>query len=151
MDKGTITVCNALKDSKISKLQELVLRSNDITVSGAESVAAYLAVSASLTKISLAQNNLAEEGTKVICDVVKGNTTLKELNLAGGFTSGTNIGGPAGAKHVADMLGVNASLTKVECACPQNEPTWPFIVSFHHMFAPPPQMPQLPATCILGR
>ena len=51
MDKGTITVCNALKDSKISKLQELVLRSNDITVSGAESVAAYLAVSASLTKI----------------------------------------------------------------------------------------------------
>ena len=95
----------------------------DLGVDGAKAVADYVSVSASLTKISLAENNLAEEGTKVICDVVKGNTTLKELNLAGGFTSGTNIGGPAGAKHVADMLGVNASLTKVECACPQNEPT----------------------------
>ena len=50
----------------------------------------------------------------MICDVVKGNTTLKELNLAGGIYSGTNIGGPAGAKHVADMLGVNTSLTRCD-------------------------------------
>ena len=51
-DKGTIAVCNALKDSKISKLEELVLSYNDIMVNGAKSVAAMLAVRASLTNLS---------------------------------------------------------------------------------------------------
>ena len=50
-DEGTITVCNALKHSKVSKLKELVLMYNGITATGAASVAAYLAVSAELTKI----------------------------------------------------------------------------------------------------
>ena len=50
-DEGTITVCNAPKDSKVSKLKELLLDNNGISVNGAESVAAYLAVSAELTKI----------------------------------------------------------------------------------------------------
>ena len=50
-DEGTITVCNALKDSKVSKLKELLLYNNGITVNGAKSVAAYLAVSASLTTV----------------------------------------------------------------------------------------------------
>ena len=50
-DEGTIAVCNALKESKVSKLKELGLEDNDITVAGAASVAAYLAVTAVLTKI----------------------------------------------------------------------------------------------------
>ena len=50
-DEGTIIVCDALKDSKVSKLKELMLRGNKITVTGAESVAAYLAVTASLTSV----------------------------------------------------------------------------------------------------
>ena len=51
-DEGTITVCNTLKGSKVSKLKELLLYNNGISVKGAESVAAYLAVSASLTNLS---------------------------------------------------------------------------------------------------
>ena len=50
-DEGTIIVCDALKDSKVSKLKELMLWGNKITVTGAESVAAYLAVTASLTSV----------------------------------------------------------------------------------------------------
>jgi len=118
-EPGTKSICDALKDNKMLKELDLSgdYRGSNIGGSaGAKHVADMLGVNASLTKISLAQNNLAEEGIKVICDVVKGNTTLKELNLAGGFTSGTNIGGPAGAKHVADMLGVNASLTTLNLA-----------------------------------
>ena len=51
-DEGTIVICNALSQSKASKLQELDLQGNHITIKGAESVAAYLAVTAELTKIS---------------------------------------------------------------------------------------------------
>ena len=72
----------------------------------------------SLTKLSLAQNNLEEDGTRSICEALKGNTTLMELDLRGGtFTTGTNIGGPAGAAHVADMLGVNGHLARVDVSC----------------------------------
>ena len=51
-DEGTIAICNALKGSKVSKLKELDLGGNDIQVAGAASVAAYLAVTASLTNLS---------------------------------------------------------------------------------------------------
>ena len=48
---AAIVICNALSQSKASKLQELDLQGNHITIKGAESVAAYLAVTAELTKI----------------------------------------------------------------------------------------------------
>jgi hypothetical protein len=72
----------------------------------------------SLAKISLAKNKLGEEGTRSICDALKGNTSLTELDLSGGdtlslFSTGPNIGGAAGAKHVADLLRANESLTKL--------------------------------------
>ena len=72
----------------------------------------------SLAKISLAKNKLGEEGTQSICDALKGNTSLTELDLSGGdtislFSTGPNIGGAAGAKHVADLLRANESLTKL--------------------------------------
>ena len=50
-DEGTIAVCNALEQSKVSKLEELVINSNGIGADGAKAVAAFCAVSASLTKI----------------------------------------------------------------------------------------------------
>ena len=63
--------------------------------------------------MSLAENELEEEGTKAICEALEQNKTLKELDISGG-DSGSNIGGLAGAKHVAKMLGVNGALTKIE-------------------------------------
>ena len=70
-----------------------------------------------MTKISLAGNQLGEEGTKFICEAMKGNKTVKELDLSGitdiyGQVI-SNIGGAAGAEHVAALLYVTASLTQV--------------------------------------
>ena len=50
-DEGTIAVCDALRESKVSKIQELDLSVNGIGPTGAESVAAYVAVSGSLTLV----------------------------------------------------------------------------------------------------
>ncbi len=50
------------------------------------------------------------KATKFLCDALVGDNTLKEPELSGhtwfGGT-GSNIGGTAGAKHVANMLLVN--------------------------------------------
>ena len=40
-------------------------------------------VNGGLTKLSLAENNLGEEGTKAICEALEKNETLKELDLRG--------------------------------------------------------------------
>ena len=50
-DEGTITLCDALRESKVSKLQELDLSANAIRPLGAKSVAAYVAVNGSLTTV----------------------------------------------------------------------------------------------------
>ena len=76
-DEGTIAVCNALKGSKVSKLKELSLRSNDIKVAGAASVAAYLAVTASLTKMDLRLNSLGDAGKDALQNAVKGRSGFK--------------------------------------------------------------------------
>ena len=55
---------------------------------------------------------MGEEGTKLICDALKFNITLKELDLSGDADDSNNIGGTAGAKHVVNMLLVNRSLTE---------------------------------------
>ena len=83
------------------------------TAEGITAIADALRVTGSLTKLSLAQNKLEEEGTKAICKALEQNTTLKELDISGDWRA-SNIGGPAGVKHVAKMLGVNGGLTKIE-------------------------------------
>ena len=51
-DEGAIAVCNALEQSKVSKLEELLIFSNGIGADGAKAVGSFCAVSPSLTKIS---------------------------------------------------------------------------------------------------
>ena len=113
-DEGVSAVCEAVQSNKETKLASLDLRNCSFGPAGAKSVAAMAAVTGSLTKISLAANMLEEQGTKTICEALKGNETLKELDLSG--FGGSNIGGPAGAKHVADMLSANGSLTSLDLA-----------------------------------
>jgi Ran GTPase-activating protein (RanGAP) involved in mRNA processing and transport len=79
------------------------------TTEGIIAIANAIRVNGALTKMSLAQNKLGEEGTKAICEALKQNKALKEFDLSGY----NNIGGEAGAKHVADMLGVNGALTSI--------------------------------------
>ena len=109
-DEGVNEVCEAIKSNKETKLASLNFKDNGIGPVGAKSVAAMVAVTGGLTKISLAKNKLGEEGTKAICEAIEQNTTLNELDISGGFGE-CNIGGSAGAKHVAKMLGVNGALT----------------------------------------
>ena len=112
-EEGTKAICEALEQNKT--LKELDISghygsnygSNIGGSTGAKHVAKMLGVNGGLTKISLARNKLGEKSTKVICEALKQNKTLKELDLSGH----NNIGGEAGAKHVADMLGVNGALT----------------------------------------
>jgi Ran GTPase-activating protein (RanGAP) involved in mRNA processing and transport len=87
------------------------------TAEGITAIVDALRVNGGLTKISLARNKLGEKSTKVICEALKQNKTLKELDLSGCKRHNeSNIGGAAGANHVADMLGVNGGLTKLSLA-----------------------------------
>ena len=90
---------------------QLDLSGNKLGSEGATALAPVIAASASLTKILVGSNELGEEGTRVMCEALKNNKVVKELDLSGG--SEGNIGGPAGAKRVADMLLFNSSLTSV--------------------------------------
>ncbi|KOO33973.1 protein nlrc3 [Chrysochromulina tobinii] len=104
-----------IKEMRANSLTELDLNGKYVGVEGGMVVAGLIPVMGGLTKISLANNELGEEGTKAICEALKQNKQnkiLKELNLSGFM--GTNIGGAAGAMHVADMLGVNGALTALD-------------------------------------
>ena len=63
---------------------------------------------------------MGEEGTKLICEAMKGNKTVKELDLSGIIDlSGqviSNIGGAAGAEHVAALLRDSTSVTSINLA-----------------------------------
>ena len=111
-------VCEAIQSNKETKLASLNMGKNRFGPVGAKSVAAMVAVTGALTKLSLAKNELGEVGTKAICEALEQNKTLKELDISGSH-NGSNIGGSAGAKHVAKMLGVNGALTKMRYVSPQ--------------------------------
>jgi hypothetical protein len=102
-----------MRDDSVS---EIDLRERNIGVQGGMLLAHLVPIMGTLTKLSLAKNKLGEEGTKFLCDALVGNNTLKELDLSGDSSiggTGSNIGGIAGAKHVANMLLVNGALTQV--------------------------------------
>jgi Ran GTPase-activating protein (RanGAP) involved in mRNA processing and transport len=51
-DAGAVAIGTALRDSKVSELQEMDLAGNRIAAEGAKAIAAYIFVSASLTNLS---------------------------------------------------------------------------------------------------
>ena len=101
-----------IKEMRANSLTELDLKGKDVGVEGGMVVAGLIPVMGALTKLSLAWNKLEEEGTKAICEALEQNKTLKELDISGNRHG--NIGGSAGAKHVAKMLGVNGGLTSID-------------------------------------
>jgi len=90
-------------------------QNGNYTLEGINAIADALRVDGGLTKMSLAANKLEEEGAKAICEALEQNKTLKELDISGVDDPycPSNIGGSAGAKHVAKMLGVNGGLTSI--------------------------------------
>jgi hypothetical protein len=98
-----------IKEMRANSFMELDLKGKLVGVVGGMVVAGLIPVMGVLTKLSLAQNKLEEAGTKAICEALEQNKSLKELDISSNYS---NIGGSAGAKHVAKMLGVNGALTE---------------------------------------
>jgi Ran GTPase-activating protein (RanGAP) involved in mRNA processing and transport len=83
-------------------------------LSGIKAVADALRVNASLTDLSVADNNLGPEGAQAIAEGVKASKSLKKLDMSnGGGTSSGDIKAE-GAKYIADALRVSTSLTKLD-------------------------------------
>ena len=72
-------------------------------------MAPAIAVCASLTKILVDDNKLGDAGATILCDALRESTVtnVQELGL------GLNNIGPEGAKAVAAMAAVCASITEV--------------------------------------
>ena len=71
-DDGAVALGKALSKSKVSKLEELDLEYNQIGVDGAKALAAFCAVSGSLTKIDVRYNLLGDDGEAALRKVVEG-------------------------------------------------------------------------------
>ena len=114
-DEGATILCNALRESTVTKVEELDLSYNDIGPDGAKAIAALCAVCASLTSLSLRKNPLGDEGVEVLAQGIKASKTLKTLDLSMPDMGRFKIG-PRGATAIADALSVSSSLTSLSTA-----------------------------------
>ena len=76
-NEGVTVLCDALRESKVTKVQELDLSKNDIGLDGAKAAAAMAAVVASVTKLNLCDNNLGAEDKAVLHKAVEGRSGFK--------------------------------------------------------------------------
>ena len=79
-DEGATTLCNALRESTVTKVQELSLEGSQIGPEGAKAVAAMAAVVASMTRLDVRWNHLGEEGGAALQKAVEGRSGI-ELEL----------------------------------------------------------------------
>jgi hypothetical protein len=128
-DEGAIPIARALKESKVSKLASLDLQGKGygktIGPAGAKELAEYISVSASLTSLSTASNNISGDGAQQLAAAVLAKPTLedfsgiplKELRADGLTTldlSRKGLGVPE-AMVLADLLrSVSGSLTELD-------------------------------------
>ena len=78
-DAGATILCDALRESKVTKVQELDLSENDIGLDGAKAVAAMAAVVASLTWLDVSLNYPGEEGYAVLRNAVEARSGFELL------------------------------------------------------------------------
>jgi hypothetical protein len=134
-DEGTVVLCGALRESKVSKVQELDLQSNDIGVAGATAIARLCAVRASLTSCNVLYNEMDVVAAKLLADAVK----EKEISLCGikpdqttadfnGFRTFSKLNSADAILLASDLskAGVSAKLTSVWA--PAHEPPLIFAV-----------------------
>jgi len=109
-EPGWCAIFDALRDNPQNKITKWKLSFEGINPTIAKSLAAYAAVSASLTDLNLYGNGFGDEGVATICNAVKKNkeTKLATLNIGNSRVTA------AGAKPVAAMLAVTSSLTKLD-------------------------------------
>ena len=113
-DEGWGAIFVSVCGSSVSKIASIDASSENISPEGAKPIAEALrtSINASLTSLSLGQNELGDEGTIVIARALKESkvSKLAFLDLSGkGY--GTMIG-PAGAKELAEYISFSSSLTR---------------------------------------
>ena len=79
-EEGWCAIFDALRDNPQNKIAEWDLSSQGINPTIATSLAAYVAVSASLTSISLVANDLDAEAAKALAPAVASSSSLTKLN-----------------------------------------------------------------------
>ena len=123
-DEGVSAVCEAIQSNKETKLASLNFEHNGIGPVGANAVAAMVAVTGSLTTVSLTDNKLGDEGWGAIFAAICGNKDSKIMSMD---ASSERIG-PACSKLIAEALrtSVTGALTQVFAFCPPKE--MPFLL-----------------------
>lgn len=96
-DEGAVALANVLKESAPS-LEIFDIAGNDITAEAAPALAAFIAAKTLLTKLNLGENELKDEGTIQISQVLEGLSQLKEVDL------NTNLIRRAGARVLAQAV-----------------------------------------------
>ncbi|KAK6940826.1 Leucine-rich repeat [Dillenia turbinata] len=97
-DEGAAAVADALKESAPA-LEVLEMAGNDITVEGAKNLASLIAAKQSLSKLSLGENELKDEGAIVIAKALEeGHSQLLEVDMS------TNMIRRVGARCLAQAV-----------------------------------------------
>ena len=68
-------------ESKASKVKEFFIHNNGIGPDGAKAIAAFCAVSGSLTSLNLLNNKIGPEGAKAVADALRVNGSLTKLDV----------------------------------------------------------------------
>ena len=108
-DEGVCAICEAIQSNKETKLTSLNFGNNGVGPVGATALAAVVAVTGSLTELSIYGNRVGDEGVCAICEAIQSN---KETKLAS-LNFGENHIGPVGANAVAAMVAVTGALTEL--------------------------------------
>ena len=116
-DDGTILLCDALRESTVTKIEELNFFGSNIDCAGALAVGKMAAVVASLTKINLSWNFLGDRGVIALCDALTNSTVtnLQQLKVA------RNGIGEQGANALAQMVANVTSLNLLDVSQQENE------------------------------
>jgi Ran GTPase-activating protein (RanGAP) involved in mRNA processing and transport len=80
-DAGAIAIATTLKDSQVCKMADLNLSNNEIGPKGAEAIAEFCAVSASLTTLDLRWNGIRSNGAALLADALRVNASLTSCNV----------------------------------------------------------------------
>ena len=78
-DKGATILCDALRESTVTNVEELDLSYNDIGPDGAKAIAALCAVCASMTRLDVRWSSLGEEGEAALRKVIGGRSGFELL------------------------------------------------------------------------
>ena len=122
-DEGAIILCDALRESKVTKVQELGLANNRIGPHGAKAVAAMAAFVGSVTRVDVRYNDVTGDGASQLSAAVLANTKIEVFNevpikemRADSLTEldlKDKVIGVEGGMVVAGLIPVMASLTKI--------------------------------------